>query len=300
MINKIIYTVLGVALAWVFLPHGVHEAVNRPTVSGIAIEKLVPSTVHPAPEMSLNTSAPILTAKSAVALDLDSGTILFSKNLDEQLPIASLTKLMTALVVVKNKTISDLMTVGKKDQGVIGNTAGLVAGEILTVDSLLHAMLISSSNDATVTLANSIAGDSAKFTEAMNIEAASMGLLNTHFANPVGWDSDENYSNTLDLVKIVQEFLKNEYFRKIVQIKETIITSVDGKHKHELHTTNKLLLDNPEVAGVKTGFTSKALGNLIILVNHQGSQVLTIVLGSDDRELDTQKLLDWLFVVYRW
>lgn len=300
MINKIIYTILGIILAWVFLPSPVRDLTNHSVVSGASTEQINLPPPNAAPEIASTLPVPQLSAKSVLALDLNSGTILYSKNLDEQLPIASLTKLMTALVVMKNKNLTDTIIVGKRDQGVIGNNAGLVAGEILTVDSLLHALLISSSNDAAVTLADGIVEDQTKFADLMNAQAKSMGLNNTHFANPVGWDSDENYSTTLDLVKIVKEFLKNESLKKIVQIKQMNISSVDGKRIHELLTTNKLLLENPEVVGIKTGFTSKAFGNLIILTNHQSSQVLTIVLGSENREQDTRELLDWLFQVYRW
>lgn len=299
MLNKIIYTIFGIGLALVFFPHPAKDSVRKPAISGIST-KVETIQTKPAPEMAMNLSAPILTARAALAYDLNSGTILYSNNLDEKLPIASLTKLMTALTVLKHQDLNAVVKITKAEQGIVGSTMGLVLGETITVDSLLHAMLISSSNDAAVALAGFVSGSQEKFAELMNDQATSIGLTATRFSNPVGWDSDENYSDTLDLIKIVKEFLKRDELRQIVKTKEMIISSTDGKYTHELHTTNKLLLDDPEVIGIKTGFTSKALGNLIILTNHGDGQIVTIVLGSDSREEDTRKLLDWLFTAYRW
>lgn len=299
MLNKIIYTILGIGLALVFFPRPVRDAGRTPVVSGISTQSVSPSDLKSAPEMAVNIDPPKLTAKSALAIDLDSGTILYSNNLDEKLSIASLTKIMTAIVAVKNADLEATVTIGKQGQ-VVGSTVGLVAGETITVHNLLKALLIPSGNDAALALANFVAGSQENFALLMNQEAVSLGLVDTRFANPVGWDSDENYSNTLDLVKIVQEFLKHPELAEIVKTKEALISSTDGKYSYDLHTTNKLLLDDPEVIGLKTGFTSKALGNLIILADHQDRKILTIVLGSDNREQDTQNLLAWLFTVYRW
>lgn len=299
MLNKIIYTILGIGLTLVFFPHPARDAGRTPVVSGVSTQDVSPSSLKSAPEMAANIDPPKLTAKSALAIDLDSGTILYSSNLDEKLPIASLTKMMTAIVVVRNTNLEATVTIGKQGQ-VVGSTVGLVAGETITVHNLLKALLIPSGNDAALALANFVAGSQEQFALLMNQEAQTLGLVDTRFANPVGWDSDENYSNTLDLVKIVQEFLKHPELAEIVKTKEAVISSTDGKYSYDLHTTNKLLLDDPEVIGLKTGFTSRALGNLIILADHQDRKVLTIVLGSDNREQDTQNLLDWLFAVYRW
>lgn len=299
MLNKIIYTILGFGLAFVFFPHAAKDSARGPIISGASTSAHMQS-VKSAPELAATLEAPNLRAKAAVAVDLDSGSILYSRNLDEKLPIASLTKLMTALVVVKSVDTKSIVTIEKKDQTVIGSTIGLVEGEQITVHELLRGMLIPSGNDAALTLANYVGGNVDNFAATMNEEAAKLGLVNTHFSNPVGWDSDENYSNALDLVKIVRELMQSDELAKIVATKEADVSSVDGRYSHKVTSTNKLLLQNPEVIGVKTGFTSKALGNLIILSNHNDRKILTIVLGSEDREGDSQQLMDWLFAVYRW
>jgi D-alanyl-D-alanine carboxypeptidase (penicillin-binding protein 5/6) len=299
MLNKFIYTILGIGIAFVFFPHTAHDTGKKSLISGIATQKAQARPEKAAPEMALNLSAPQLTAKAALGFDLDSGTILYSKNFDQKLPIASVTKLMTALVVADRLDWNSKVVVNLPGN-VIGTTIGLVNGETITVENLLKGMLISSSNDAAEALAMYASGSTDRFAAIMNDEGRKLGLTVTHFDNPVGYDSDSNYSNTLDLIKIATEFLKNEKLAEIVRTKSLAISSADGKYVHNLRTTNQLLLDDSNVEGIKTGFTSKALGNLVILYNHNGSRVITIVLGSDNRELDSKKLLDWLFTVYRW
>ena len=302
MLNKIIYTILGIGIAFVFFPHTARDA-KKPAISGIETQKASASPEKAAPEMALNLSAPIFTAKSAVAYDLNSGTVLYSKNLDEKLPIASLTKLMTAIVTIKHVDLDAEVTVQKEDLTNIGSTVGLVEGEKIRVADLLKAMLIPSGNDAALALADFVGGSPEKFAELMNDEAKRLNLVATSFSNPVGWDSwadKENFSNSLDLIKIVQEFLSHNEFRQIVATKQTTIMSVDSKYTHSLRTTNQLLLEDSNVVGVKTGFTSKALGNLIIQYNQADTSVLTIILSSQDREGDTRKFLDWVYTVYRW
>jgi serine-type D-Ala-D-Ala carboxypeptidase (penicillin-binding protein 5/6) len=303
MLNKIIFTILGIGIAFVFFPHTARDTSHKSAISGIATQKAEARPEHAAPEMALNLSAPMLSAKSAVAFDLNSGTILYSKNLDDKLPIASLTKMMTAIVTVKHTDLNAVVRVKKEDLTGVGSTVGLVEGEEIRVSDLLKAMLIPSGNDAALVLASFVAGSPEKFADLMNQEAKRLNLVATSFSNPVGWDSyaeKENFSNSLDLIKIAQEFIRHDELKGIATTKETTVYSIDKKYLHNLKTTNKLLLDDPKVEGLKTGFTSKALGNLVILYNNDGNQVLTITLDSENREDDSRKLLEWVFTVYRW
>lgn len=299
MLHKIIYTILGFALAFIFFPYSANDSKHPVLVSGASTQ----ASNHPvlnAPELAMSVPAPIITAKSALAYDYDTGTVLYSKNLDDKLPIASLTKLMTALVVVKQGDLDKTVMIEKRDLTSIGSTMGLVLGEEIKIHDLLKALLIPSANDAALALAHHTVGDITSFAQVMNEQAQSLGLVSTKFTNPVGWDIDENYSTTQDLVKVVQEVMKHQELTEIIRTRETVVFSVDGAYTHKLTTTNKLLIDNKEVIGIKTGFTAKALGNLIILQEHNGRKVVTIILGSENREGDTQKLLNWLFTVYRW
>jgi len=300
MLNKIIYTILGFGLAFVFFPHISKDITRYPVVSGVAISKDSGIQKLATPELALALTSPALSAKSALAFDADSGSILYSKNLDQELPIASLTKMMTALVVMKQTDLNSIVTIEKNDQDVVGISIGLISGEQLTVRDLLKAMLIPSSNDAALALAHFISGSPDQFAVLMNDQAKQLSLTATYFSNPVGWDTDENHSSALDLMKITQEFLNHKELTEIVKTKQATIISIDGKHTHDLLTTNKLLLNDSEVMGIKTGFTSKALGNLVIMAEHNNRRIVTIVLGSESREVDSQKLLDWVLEAYRW
>ncbi len=302
MLNKIIYTILGVGLAVIFFPQAVRDH-KRPSIAGITTQTASASPATVAPEMALNLSAPQIGSKSAVVYDLNSGTVLYSKNLDEKLPIASLTKLMTAIVTVRHVPPDSVVTIRKTDLTEIGSTVGLVEGEKIKVIDLLKAMLIPSGNDAALALASYVGGSPEKFAVLMNEEGQRLNLVATSFSNPVGWDrwdDKENFSNSLDLIKIVQDFITHEELREIVSTKQAVVTSVDGKYVHNLHTTNQLLMEDSNVVGIKTGFTSKALGNLIIQYKAEGTSVLSIILSSQDREEDSRKLLEWVYQVYRW
>jgi serine-type D-Ala-D-Ala carboxypeptidase (penicillin-binding protein 5/6) len=302
MLNKIVYTILGIGIAFVFFPHAARDH-KQPAISGIVTQTAQAQPEKAAPEMALNLSAPTMTAHSAVAYDLNSGTVLYSKNLDDKLPIASLTKLMTAIVVINQADLNAEVTVQRSDLTNIGSTVGLVEGERIRVSDLLKAMLIPSGNDAALALSTFVGGSPENFAQLMNEEAKKLNLVATSFSNPVGWDSyadKENFSNSLDLIKIAQEFLSYDQLREIVRTKQTLVSSVDGRYTHNLRTTNQLMLTDPNVQGVKTGFTSKALGNLMIKYDAEEASVLTIILSSQDREGDSRKLLDWVYKVYRW
>lgn len=300
MLNKIIYTILGFGVAFIFFPKISTEKTIEPIVSGAATSQNQEIRLAAAPEPVSEIIPPFLSAKSALAIDLDSETLLYSKDLSVDLPIASLTKLMTALVVVKNANLNDIVTVDVRDINTVGINLGLLPGEQLTVDSLLQAMLIPSSNDSALILARHLSQSPDLFAVLMNDEAKNLGLTGTYYSNPVGWDTSGGYSNALDQVKVLQAFLQNPRLAEIVRMKESSITSVDGQYTHRLVTTNKLLLENAEVTGVKTGFTTKALGNLIITSEHGGRTIATIVLGSENREDDSRRILDWIYQVYRW
>ncbi|MBI4049588.1 MAG: D-alanyl-D-alanine carboxypeptidase [Candidatus Doudnabacteria bacterium] len=296
MLQRISYTILGLSIALLFLPRPIKDFSQTNQLSVLGVSTVSSST---SPELASDISPPNLQSRAAFAYDLASGTILFTQNLDERLPIASLTKLITALVAVKNFQLGDVVTVKRADTNVVGNSMGLVPNERITVRDLLYGLLISSSNDAALALA-SYGGGLDKFTAMMNEEAVKLNLHSTNFSNPVGWDYGDNYSTAHDLSIVVNEFLKYQLLSEIVKIKQTELVSADEEYSHKLTTTNKLLAENNAVTGVKTGFTSQAKGNLILRVENNDQAVITIILGSDDREADSQKLLEWINKVYRW
>lgn len=242
---------------------------------------------------------PILSARSALVKGLGDGEILYEKNPDLSLPIASVTKLMTAMVVEKLAPLDEIVEITPADLDTEAYRANLVSGERIRVRELLKAMLISSANDATLALARGTAGSIEQFVREMNKEASSLGMSSTAFTNPVGFDDAGHYSTAADLSLLVEEFLLHPELLEVVRQKEVEISSVDGLYRHQLRTTNKLILKHGEVVGLKTGYTSEAKGNLIILVDGL-HPYYSIILGSPNREAETEKLMNWIGESFRW
>lgn len=298
MYKKVVIGVSVIAVIAVIFPdRTVDNNSPVPLVASGNIE-IVQALSQTSPEY-IDLLPPELTAKAVLALDTRTGTNFYARNFDVRLPIASLTKLMTAMVVLDHKNKNDVVVVQKSDI-VPGTKMGLKEGEKVTVENLLKGMLIPSGNDAARALARHVGGDQAEFVDLMNEKVRNLGLADTNFTNAVGFDSPNNYSTALDLARITDEFMKYSLLAEIVDIKSETVTSVDGQFAHELVTSNKLLLENSDVVGVKTGYTAEAQGNLIVKINHDNVDVLTIVLNTPDREADSRKLIDWIFQAYRW
>ncbi|MFH1536262.1 MAG: D-alanyl-D-alanine carboxypeptidase, partial [Patescibacteria group bacterium] len=181
-----------------------------------------------------------------------------------------------------------------------GSRVGLFNGEDLSFRSLLYGMLLNSGNDAAFTLAENYPGGILGFVSAMNKKVLELGLQNTHFDNPAGFDSPNHYSSASDLAKITQEALKDSTLTRIFATKETNIVSLDKKYTHQLFNLNKLLEKVRGVVGVKTGTTEEAKENLVTLVERDGRKILLVVLGSNDRFLETTRLIDWVDSNFAW
>lgn len=258
------------------------------------------SDVRTAPELARYVDQPALTARAALAYDFSSGSILYTHNFDQKLPIASLTKLLSALVVVNSGHLDDVVEVKAEDIRVIGPNTGLVAGEKITAYDLTKAMLISSHNDSSRTLARHVGGTVENFVVMMNNQAKEYGMFYSNFTNPIGFDDPNHYSTAQDLTILIKKFMEEPRISVLVSKPEDEIKALNMPITHKVNTTNKLLLENPTVVGIKTGYTTEAKGNLAIRSIDDKSDVVTIVLGSDDREEDTRKVLEWVRSVYRW
>ena len=241
-----------------------------------------------------------LSAESALVKDKNSNVVLFEKNSREKLPIASLTKLMTALIAARELNPDAVITILPGDTRVSPYTANLEAGEKLLVRDLLKAMLISSANDAALALARAAGGTVKNFVQEMNSEARSLRMTSTAFANPVGFDDPGHYSTAADLAILVEEVLRHPELVEIASLKEARISSIDGKITHRLLTTNKLMLKYKEILGLKTGYTTEAKGNLIVLAQEGPALLYFIVLNSDDREAETERVLTWVKQSFVW
>jgi serine-type D-Ala-D-Ala carboxypeptidase (penicillin-binding protein 5/6) len=202
-------------------------------------------------------AAPRVSAESYILVDPASGVPLAARAPDRVLPMASTTKIMTALVVLESADLDDVYTV-PRDSAVGGSTGSLVAGERLTVRDLLTALLVASGNDSAVTLAEGVAGTQAAFVARMNRRARELGLTETHFANPHGLDAPGHHSSVRDLVRLAEVAMRNPVFREIVANRRATIPGPGGVGTRSFESENELLDIDPAVDGVKTGMTDGA------------------------------------------
>ncbi|MFZ5597697.1 MAG: D-alanyl-D-alanine carboxypeptidase family protein [Bacillota bacterium] len=234
-----------------------------------------------------------VTADAAVVMDVDTGQVLFQKNAHQKRPIASTTKIMTALLAIECGRLSETAIVSPHAAGVEGSSIYLQAGERLTLEELLYGALMHSGNDACVAIAEQVAGNDKIFVNWMNARANQMGLKNTHFSNTNGLPDKEHLSSAYDLAVVSRYALKNEVFRRIVSSKSHTIKGPAGQRR--LFNTNQLLWSYSGANGVKTGTTSAAGKCLVSSASRDGRQLVAVVLHSDDRYGDSIKLLNYGF-----
>jgi D-alanyl-D-alanine carboxypeptidase len=247
--------------------------------------------------------APKVTAKAAMVMDMETGTILYSRNADKQLEMASTTKMMTAILILESMPLDQQVKVPAAATVVAGSTLGLLRGETFTVEQLLYAMLVPSANDAAVTLAVAQAGSVTAFVAEMNARAEKMGLANTHFVNNCGLHVDGHYSSARDLAKIASFAMHNAEFRKIVSTREYTLPHAGGVANRVIKTSNELLRDYSWVNGIKTGSTLWAGYCLVSSATKDGLTLISVVLGAKDentRESESKALLEYGFERCQW
>lgn len=246
-----------------------------------------------------NIEPPLLSARSILVKDMATNAVLYQKDASVKAPIASVTKIMTALLGVNYYKDNQVLTV-LDSVNTQGAKVGLTRGETFTFRSLLYAMLLNSGNDAAYAIAENYPGGVLGFVSAMNKKAIELNLPNTHFENPAGFDSPNHYSSAYDIATITQEALKNYELSKIVATKDTEVLSVDKKYKYPLRNLNVLLTKVSGVMGVKTGYTEGAKENLVTLVDRDGHKLLFVVLNSNDRFGESTKLIEWAYGNFSW
>ena len=259
--------------------------------------------VEPLPQQNENVQPLNLSAESVIAVDLTSAKVLYEKNSTLQRPIASLTKIMTGLIIAEEETPYSVVEISENAASTEGSIVWLNAGEEMTVKDLMYGLLIASGNDAAVALAEYNAGSTENFIKKMNQKAIFLGLKNTHYSNPMGMDTTDNYSTAQDLALLSMYALQNDFFMEPVSLEKYEVESESGI-THEYISTNKLLSENMglndvEISGLKTGTTPEAGECLITLATYnEDQQILTVVLGSADRFNDTENLLKWIDTNY--
>ena len=237
-------------------------------------------------------------ASQALIYDTDSGVKLLEKDIDSPKPIASLTKLMTALIIMEDHKPSEIVTVGKLPiLGLEDQKMGLVEGEEIEVGELLKALLIYSANDAANALAIYDSESLENFSIKMNDKASQWGLTKTKFEDPSGL-SPNNTSSANDLLKIATILSVNDTFKNITSTAYTKVSNLSGK-SYDITTTNKIL-GLGGVVGMKTGFTLEAGQCLITAAQRNGRRIITIVLNSPDRFQESKNMVEWSFKNYIW
>lgn len=232
-------------------------------------------------------------ASAAVLLEARSGRILFEKNCDKRLPMASTTKTMTALIVIENCNLNDIVEIPREAVGVEGSSMYLHEGEKLSVKDLLYGLMLLSGNDAAVALAIHTAGSVSAFVKFMNARAESMGLTDTHFVTPNGLHDKAHYTTAKELSLIGAEAMKNEIFRELVSTRYYV--SETGEKPRTMKNKNALLNDYPDACGIKTGYTSAAGRCLLFSAERDGMLLTGALLNCRPMFEVSKKLLDFGF-----
>ena len=233
---------------------------------------------------------PAVSAASALLMDGESGRILFSQNANEPRAIASITKLMTALVAAEClEDLSEPVTIRKNWTGIEGTSLYLKPGEELTCQTLLYGLLLHSGNDAAVALAEICAGDTETFVDWMNQRAADLGMTGTHFSDPNGLGDENHYSTALDMAKLGRACLENEI---VAPILATRSITLEGR---SFTNHNKLLWQYPGCTGMKTGYTRQAGRTLVSSAEREGQTLICVTLNDGNDWADHTALLDYGF-----
>lgn len=236
--------------------------------------------------ISDSSDIPTISSKYSVVYERNSKTILYEKNKDTQTPMASTTKIMTAIIVIENADLSQTVTVSSKSAGTGGSRLGLSTNAKITIKDLLYGLMLCSGNDAAVALAETVGGDVSGFAELMNNKAKDLGLTNTSFVTPHGLDSDNHYTTAYELALLADYALQNETFSSIVKTKTYTVT-INGYPK-TITNTNELLSNLNGVYGVKTGFTNGANRCLVSATKRGNLDIICVVLGADTKKIRTQ------------
>ncbi len=245
------------------------------------------------PPLLSDSFAVTIRSRAAVVMDASTDEVLYSKEANRQLPPASTTKLLTAILVVENKPLSDIVTITKKVSRVRPFKAGFKEGNRVTVEALLYAALLKSANDAAVALAEAVAGSEEQFVTLMNQKAAAIGAIDTRFINATGLPGPDQYTTAVDLAKIMACAISFPKLKEIIGTPSARVSTEEGR-TFALRNTDRLLWSDDEIIGGKTGFTLSAGHCFVCAAENHSKRIIVTVLGSPSRKTlwrETQKLL---------
>jgi len=236
----------------------------------------------------------ILSAKAAISYDTSTDTMIFVKEINSRLPIASLTKIMTAVIALENLDLNQEVTVGARAAGIGEDSMGLSYNEKFKLEDLVYGMILKSGNDAAEVVAEASKFKRADYIHLMNKKAEDLGLSNTRFTNPTGLQGDgEQYSTAKELLVLTRYALQKEEFAKIAATYEYDIDATSKHKAYVLYNETNLLTTYPGVMGVKTGYTDEAGLCLVTYLDFQGHKIIAILLNSQNRRAEMGELLDY-------
>lgn len=252
----------------------------------------------------VKSADPDLRAVSAFAMDADTDYPLYDKNSKKLMPIASLTKVMTALLVLENRLLDETVVISPRAMEAFGDKKNLAAGERIRLEDLLTIMIVDSNNAAAVALAEHAGGSVENFVAMMNEKARILGLANTRFVNPTGLDGAgaDNSSTAFEMAQLADRSLSQDKLWEISRMPEATVYSLDKKRIHHVKNTDELLGKRTDIYGGKTGYTLDA-GECLLLISETADgkhKVISVVLNAEDRFAEMGKLADWVSDVYRW
>ena len=237
-------------------------------------------------------------AHAAAVIDVQSGRVLYSQRGDEPNKIASLTKIMTAIVAIEHGNLADMVKAGKGAVGKEGSSIYLQLNEEMSLHHLLYGLMLRSGNDAATAIAEHVGGSEAGFVHLMNEKATWLGLEQSHFMNPHGLDHPEHYASANDLAKLTAYALSNSVFQEIVKTRIKKVPNPHDPWDYTWTNKNKMLAMYDGADGVKTGYTKQALRCLVSSATREGQQIAVVTLNDGDDWADHRKLLDWAFEHY--
>lgn len=252
-----------------------------------------------ASQMQISTEAISVSARYACVIDALTGNILYEKNAHDRHSMASTTKIMTALVALENKNLSDIVKVSSNAAGTEGSSIYLKAGEEISLEHLLYGLMLASGNDAAIAIAEHVGGSVDGFAKMMTEKAKSLGLKNTSFKNPNGLDADGHFTTAYDLAIITKAALENEKFKEIVSTKTKNISNSNESYMRSLTNHNKLLNLYNGCIGVKTGYTKKTGRCLVSAAERDDFRLIAVTLNAPDDWNDHKKMLDNAFSLFQ-
>jgi len=300
MIVKILTTILVVFNPFAFLVVDKIEPLAQESISIIRWGESLTSSILSAnpnflPIRDWQVNDPEIEAKAALIFDLDKNKILFQKEINRILSIASLTKIMTGLIVLENLDLDQEITISENALTGYGSKGNLSLNEKLSVNDLLHALLMESSNDAAWALAEKTEEKTGQnFVSLMNQKVDQLGLTSTRFSDVSGF-KQTNISTVDEIVKLINYSFSQPVIWQIMKKPEIDLAG------HHWVNTDELLNRLPNIVGGKTGYTQEAQGCLVLVLEKPGyGKLVTVVLGAQERFLETEKLINWVERAYQW